>query len=211
MALAGLSNTAVVGSSRGGLIAMAMAAVRPTAIGAVILNDIGPVIERDGLARLIAYVGRVPLPGNWNEATALTKSLNERAFPNQTDATWASVARQIFNDDDGKPAPSYDPKISQAIALSDGPVPGLWPQFAALSRVPMLALRGSNSDILSAATFSEMRRRHPSFEGITLPDHGHTPLLKDADSIGAIYQFLLTTDEVINIANEQTFERPLSA
>ncbi len=202
MTLTGLHDAAVVGTSRGGLIAMAMAVARPTAIGAVVLNDIGPVIEPDGLARLQAYVGRVPLPTSWSAAATLVKSLNYRAFPTQTDTTWASVARQWFNDDNGKPAHAYDQNLSKAMALATGPAPPMWQQFTALSRVPMLALRGANSDILSAATLVEMQRRHPEFRGMTVPDQGHAPLLKDADSIGAIYEFLIDTDAVVPLAGE---------
>lgn len=209
MALAGLHDAAVVGTSRGGIIAMAMAAVRPAAIGAAVLNDVGPVLERDGLARIIAYVGRVPLPGTWAEATQLVKNLNTRAFPHETDATWESVARQQFNDEAGHPAPGYDPKLAKALSLTDGPAPALWPQFEALRRVPLLAIRGATSDILSAATLAEMQRRHPDCETITIADQGHAPLLKDQASIGAIYQFLLTHDRVVALESEPRTERPL--
>ena len=211
MALAGLHDVAVVGTSRGGIIAMAMAAVRPAAIGAAILNDVGPVLERDGLARIIAYVGRVPLPGTWSDAAQLVKNLNERAFPQETDATWESVARQQFNDEAGFPAPGYDSKLAKALSLTDGPAPALWPQFEALRRVPLLAIRGATSDILSAATLTEMQRRHPDCETITIADQGHAPLLKDQASIGAIYQFLLTHDRLVALDVEPRTERPLPA
>ena len=69
MTMKGLDRAAVIGTSRGGLIAMLMAVLRPNAMGAAVLNDIGPVIEREGLARIVAYVGRVPLPADWKEAT----------------------------------------------------------------------------------------------------------------------------------------------
>jgi pimeloyl-ACP methyl ester carboxylesterase len=209
MTLSGLTDAAIIGTSRGGLIAMAMAAMRPTAIGAVVLNDIGPVIERDGLARIIAYVGRIPLPGTWGEAATLIKSLNVRAFPNESDATWAQVARQIFNDENGRPAKGYDAKLSKMLALSDGQPPALWPQFQALARVPMLAIRGGNSDILSSATLEEMRKRHPNFEALTIPGQGHAPLLKDQMSVGAIYQFLLTNDAIVSDVDEPRTERRL--
>lgn len=202
MTLSGLHDVAVIGTSRGGLIAMAMAVARPSALGAVILNDVGPVLEPDGLARILAYVGRIPLPGSWSDAATLIRSLNEKAFPAETDATWVSVARQWFNEEGGRPAPSHDPNLSKATAITGGPVPPMWQQFVALTRVPMLALRGANSDILSAATFAEMQRRHPRFQGVTIPDQGHAPLLKDADSIGAIYQFLLDTDDVVQLVGE---------
>lgn len=202
MTLTGLHDAAIVGTSRGGLLAMAMAVARPTAIGAVVLNDIGPVIEPDGLARLQAYVGRVPLPTSWSAAAMLVKSLNYRSFPAQTDATWASVARQWFNDDNGKPAHAYDQNLSKAMAHAGGPVPAMWQQFTALNRVPLLAIRGANSDILSAETLVEMQRRHPHFRGMTVPDQGHAPLLKDADSIGAIYEFLIDTDAIVQLTGE---------
>lgn len=197
MSLEGLHDAAVIGTSRGGLIAMAMMSARPAAVGAIVLNDIGPVIERDGLARLVAYVGRVPLPNNWADAEALVRRLNEKAFPAESAQTWAAVARQLFNDENGRPAPGYDPNLSKSLALTDGPVPSFWPQFEALSRIPVLALRGANSDILSAQTLIEMQRRHPMLDAMTVPDQGHAPLLKDADTIGAIYQFLAKTDGAV--------------
>jgi pimeloyl-ACP methyl ester carboxylesterase len=211
MALAGLSNVGLVGTSRGGLIALAMAAMRPNAFGPLVLNDIGPVIERDGLVRIVAYVGRVPLPGTWTEATALVKSLNSRVFPNETDVTWAAIARQVFNEIDGRPAPGYDPGLSKSLTLSDGPIPQLWPQFAALARKPVLCLRGANSDILSESTVVEMRRRHPDIETLTIPHQGHAPLLRDQLSVGAIHQFLLRHDPASADAPAMRTERRLLA
>jgi pimeloyl-ACP methyl ester carboxylesterase len=194
MTMKGLHRAAVIGTSRGGLIAMIMAVVRPNGLGAVVLNDIGPVIERDGLVRITAYVGRVPLPRDWNEATELVAGMNKRFFPAVTDEEWPEVARQLFNDDNGLPAPAYDPKLAKALSLMDGPMPELWPQFAALSHVPVLAVRGQNSDILSAATLEEMRRRHPRLETLIVRGQGHAPLLRDAATIGAIAEFLSRTD-----------------
>ena len=99
---------------------MLMGVLRPAAIGAVVLNDIGPVIEREGLARIVAYIGRVPLPATWKEATELVTEMNRRQFPAVTAQQWAEFARQVFNDDNGLPAPSYDPNLSKAISLLSG-------------------------------------------------------------------------------------------
>lgn len=194
MAMKGLDRAAIIGTSRGGLIAMLMAVLRPGAMGAVILNDIGPVIEREGLARIVAYVGRVPLPANWQEATELTYEMNRRQFTAVMADQWEDVARQLFNDDNGLPSPSYDPRLAKAISVMDGPTPELWPQFAALSHVPVLAIRGENSDILSAKTLAEMQARHPRLAAFTVRGQGHAPLLKDAASIGTIATFLARTD-----------------
>jgi len=194
MAMKCLDRAAIIGTSRGGLIALLMGALRPNAMGAVVLNDIGPVIERDGLARIVAYVGRVPLPATWKEATALVHEMNRRQFPAVPAEQWEEVARQQFNDDNGLPAPGYDPELAKAISVMDGPVPELWPQFTALSHVPLLAIRGDHSDILSAGTFREMRVRHPRCTVFTARGEGHAPLLKDSASTAAIADFLARTD-----------------
>src|SRR5215831_13105735 len=99
MTMRGLNRAAVIGTSRGGLIAMLMATLRPNALGAVVLNDIGPVIEREGLARIVAYVGRVPLPANWKEATELVREMNQRQFTAVPADEWEEIARAAFNDD----------------------------------------------------------------------------------------------------------------
>jgi pimeloyl-ACP methyl ester carboxylesterase len=194
MTMQGLNRAAVIGTSRGGLITMLMAALRPSALGAVVLNDIGPVIEREGLARIVAYVGRVPLPATWAEATERVFEMNRRSFPAVSAQHWAEFARQVFNDENDLPAPSYDPNLAKAVSMIGGPTPELWPQFAALTPLPLLAIRGANSDILSEATLARMHARHPRLEGITVRGQGHAPLLKDAPTIAAIGEFLARTD-----------------
>lgn len=193
MTLAGLHDAAILGTSRGGILAMLMGVVRPTAIGAVILNDIGPIIDAKGLARIAAYVGRVPVPLHWQEATDIAKSMNVAMFPKVTDADWALLARQWFDEKDGRPAQSYDPKLAQAFSAKQA-IPVLWPQFVSLGHVPVLAIRGGNSDLLSDATLQEMARRHPDVTTLTVPDEGHAPLLRDAATISAIGDFLVRFD-----------------
>ena len=192
--VAGLESVAIVGTSRGGLISMLLAAARPAVMGALVLNDIGPVVERAGLARISAYVGRVPIPNSWSDAAKLVRDLNKRAFPKVTDQEWEEVARQWYNETKGRPAPGYDQKLSNALSVLDGPMPALWPQFEALRRIPLLVLRGENSDILSAETVDEMRRRHGNFSALLVPRQGHAPLLKDASTIEAVRDFFDATD-----------------
>jgi pimeloyl-ACP methyl ester carboxylesterase len=194
MTMRGLHNAAMIGTSRGGLLTMLMGVLRPAAIGAVVLNDIGPVIEREGLARVVAYIGRVPLPATWAEAAVLVAEMNRRQFPAVTAQQWAEFARQVFNDDNGLPAPSYDPNLSKAVSLLSGDLPDLWPQFAALSHAPMLVLRGETSDLLSAKTLAEMQLRHPRLDAVTVKGQGHAPLLKDAPTVAAVSQFLVHAD-----------------
>jgi pimeloyl-ACP methyl ester carboxylesterase len=188
--VAGLEEVSLVGTSRGGLIGMLLGAVMPGAIGAVVLNDIGPVIEQQGLARIAGYVGRAPLPHSWTDAMRMVRDMNKRHFPSVSDAQWEEVARQLFNEVNGKPAPGYDPQLSRSLSVLDGPAPQLWPQFEALKRVPVLVLRGENSDILSDATVAEMHRRHPALISLVVPEQGHAPLLKDRMTLEAVRRFL---------------------
>ena len=190
MTFAGLTNAAIVGTSRGGLIAMIMAAAQPRLMGCVVMNDIGPVIERKGLTRISAYVGRMPLPRTWKEAAQLVGDMSRKAFPAVADSEWEPVARQWFNEKNGRPAPGYDPKLSHAMSVLDKPAPALWPQFEAMKRVPLLVLRGETSDILSAETVDEMQRRHPACSAYTVKGQGHAPLLRDAATIASVREFL---------------------
>jgi pimeloyl-ACP methyl ester carboxylesterase len=190
----GLDDAAFIGTSRGGLITMVLAAAQPSIIGAAVLNDIGPVVEGDGLARISGYVGRVPLPISWPDAARMVRELNRRQFPEIPDATWETVARQWYNDKNGKPAPGYDANLGKALSVLDGPIPALWPQFEAMKRLPVLVIRGEHSDILSAKTVDEMRRRHPAMAAVTVAAQGHAPLLMDTPTIEAIRHFLSAAD-----------------
>jgi pimeloyl-ACP methyl ester carboxylesterase len=194
MAMKGLHNAAIIGTSRGGLLAMTMAVLRPGTVGTVVLNDIGPVLEREGLARITAYVGRVPLPANWTEAAWIAREMNQRFFPSVTDEQWEEFARAWFNEHKGRPARGFDPAIAKGFSPVDAPMPELWPQFDALTPVPVLVVRGENSDLLSVQTVEEMRARHPRLSAITVPGQGHAPLLNDAPTISAIAAFLAQAD-----------------
>lgn len=195
MAMQELEGAGIVGTSRGGLITMALAAMQPSRLGAVVLNDIGPVIERDGLIRIAGYVGKIPHPKTWAEATTIVQQLTKRDFPKLTDAGAEQFARQLYNDDNGKPARSYDSKLANALAALKGPLPVLWPQFDAMRHVPMMVIRGGNSDLLSEKTVDDMQRRHPRLTRLTVPDEGHAPLLSDAPTITAIADFFAQYDD----------------
>ncbi len=192
--LRSLSDVALIGTSRGGIISMVMGAAQPSAIGAVVLNDIGPIVEMDGLARIAGYIGRVPVPHSWADAGRIVRDMNAKQFPRITDAEWVEIARQLFNDTGGRPTPGYDPALSQSLSVLDGPMKPLWAQFESLKRVPVMVLRGENSDILSAATVEEMRRRHPRITAHTVRWEGHAPWLRDAHTINEVAAFLAASD-----------------
>lgn len=186
----------VVGTSRGGLLAMLLGAAQPTLLRGAILNDIGPVIDTAGLARIAGYVGRTPTPHTWQQAADLVKRHNKAHFPKVSDEQWMAVAKQWFNDKDGKPAAGYDHKLGQALAALKGKIPELWGQFETLKHVPLLILRGANSDILSEETVEAMLRRHPKAAAHTVSEEGHAPLLQDAPTQTVIADFLAEIDQV---------------
>ena len=192
----GLHRVGIVGTSRGGIIAMMMAALRPTAMGAVVLNDIGPVIETRGLARIVNYVGRMPVPKTWADAIHIMREINGRGFPDFTDAQWDQMARGVFEERKGRLVLSYDRKLAKAIGTVDlsRPVPDLWPQFIAMGQIPAFALRGEHSDVLSAETLDEMVERHPNLRMMIVPEQGHAPVLQEQDPVEAIGSFFAVND-----------------
>ncbi len=188
----GIERAHVIGTSRGGIIAMILGLIRPALLASVTLNDIGPVIERDGLMRIVGYVGRVPLPPDWKDAQKLVRDINKSQFPMVTDAEWIEVAHAWFNDENGLPTQGYDPKLANAISMTnfDEGIPTMWPQFESLGKVPLLAIRGENSDILSAETHATMAGKHAGMESLVVPQQGHAPLLMDEPTLAAVAAFL---------------------
>ena len=153
------------------------------------------MLFRSGLARILAHVGKIPLPGTWRDAAELSASLNDKIFPAVSDAQWMQIARQWYNVKNDRPARGYDPNLAKALSLSADAVSHMWPQFEALARVPVMAIRGALSDLLSTDTLDAMRRRHPNIVTYTVEAQGHAPLLMDDASISAIGEFLFHTDQ----------------
>ena len=197
LTLRGLTDIAILGTSRGGIIAMMLAVMRPAAIGCAVLNDIGPVIETSGLARIMGYAGKIPVPRDWDEATGLMREMFKRQFTALDDADWAAFTRQLFNEQDGRPAAAYDPNVGKALSEVDiaKPVPAMWEHFESLLNTPLMVLRGENSDILSAATVQAMQARHPGMTPVLIRNEGHAPLLADRFSQRLIADFLSDTDK----------------
>ncbi|MBV9975810.1 MAG: alpha/beta hydrolase [Hyphomicrobiales bacterium] len=196
MAAVGVVKAAFIGASRGGLQIMALAAMRPTVIAGTVLVDIGPVIEGKGLARIKGYVGKLPTVPNLSEATAMLKRLAGAQFPAWSDAQWNRMAERSFRQSSSGLLPDYDPELASTLGAIDleAPLPTLWLFFEALAPAPLLAIRGGNSDILSAATLAEMARRHPDCETLTIEGEGHVPDVGAPLLSGRIAAFLQRLD-----------------
>lgn len=192
----GVGKAALIGTSRGGLIIFTIAAIRPAMIAAAVVNDIGPVVEGVGLAAIRSYLESAPKPRDFAEVAAFAKAANGTAFPALTDADWQRAARAQWRERDGRPVPAFDPALLNTLAGvdADTQLPAIWPQFEALHGVPMLAIRGENSMLLSAQTFAEMGRRHPRIETVTVEGQGHAPYLETAGLPQRIEAFLERVD-----------------
>ncbi|WP_262332716.1 alpha/beta fold hydrolase [Bosea sp. BH3] len=184
----GIDEAIFVGTSRGGLLTMALAAARPGAIRGVVLNDVGPVIDARGLLRIRGYVGKLPVPRSFSEGAEILKRLSDQQFSALSDAEWEVMARRTWTDRDGNLRPDYDIRLMKVLEELDleAPLPVLWVYFDALRNVPMLAIRGANSDLMAEKTLQEMAERHPDCEIYTAPGQGHAPLLGSKEMIRRI-------------------------
>jgi pimeloyl-ACP methyl ester carboxylesterase len=194
MGAAGIGQAVFIGTSRGGLIMMALAAFRPNVIKASILNDIGPEVEPKGIARIASYVGVMETPQTWDEAAVKLRMMNEREFPNLSAEDWRTFARRTFAEEHGAPKIDYDARIGTAmrkgLEASKGEIPTLWPQFKSLSQMPLLAIRGENSDILTAEIMTRMAEANPAMKSVVAKDRGHAPFLDEPEVLAAIDDFL---------------------
>ena len=186
----GISQCAILGTSRGGLVAMVMAATIKDRLLGVALNDIGPDIDPRGLDVIKDYLGRTPALATRQEVAAARKA-KMTGFANVPDSRWLEEAQRLFQETDGGLALTYDAKLRDAV-LEGGaqPAPDLWPLFDALAGLPLVALRGANSDLLSEETFAEMRRRRPDMIAVEVADRGHIPFLDEPESLDAVRRWL---------------------
>lgn len=192
LAAAGVTNAVFVGTSRGGIHIMRLAAKRPDLIRAVALNDIGPVIDVAGLLRIKSYVGRMPPIPSMPIALAALKLVAGAQFTNVAQDEWEAFARATFVETNGKLELRYDPELAHTFDdVEPDSEPVLFTEeWGALAPFPILAIRGSNSDLLSQETFEKMRDGHPLLEALTVEGQGHAPLLLDAPTIAAIVDFV---------------------
>ena len=194
MDAAGIAGAVFVGTSLGGIVTMLLAASRPLAVGAAMLNDVGPSLAPEGLARIAGYAGKGEPPTTWAEAAAYAKAINAAAFPVYGDADWDAFARRLFEiGPDGKLRPACDPAIAVPIQAAGAAAlaPDLTPLFLNLATGrPLLLIHGALSDLLDAPRAQAMRALAPAMTYAEIPNVGHAPMLDEPEARAALADFL---------------------
>ena len=186
---AGLHRLVVIGTSMGGLLATGLGVAAPTVLAGVVINDVGPVIGVDGTKRIISYVGQDDPQPDWDHAVARFKELfptlsftDEQQWREGAEATWRAG-------DDGMLHFDWDLAIVEPLKRQQ-PLPDLWALYRSLRDLPVLAIRGGVSDVLSPATFDRMAVEHPGLERVCLDGVGHVPSLTEPEVTAALDRFL---------------------
>ena len=189
------ARVAIVGTSMGGLMAMVLAAMQPETVAGIVLNDVGPEVDRSGLERIRGYAGKAPPVRDWAGAVAVVRTVYGPGLPGLDEARLMKLARAGYREDaHGVPQADADPLIAEPLRDTSRAAPDLWPLWGAIAKVPMLAIRGAQSDILSAATLARMQREKPDLRTLTVANRGHAPLLDEPECVTAIDDFLTALD-----------------
>ncbi|MEM9705874.1 MAG: alpha/beta hydrolase [Pseudomonadota bacterium] len=184
----GVPRAIFIGTSLGGIVTMLINEEAPDRVAAAVINDIGPDLGPEGIARIVGYVS-ARKPGasvaTLEDAAAQIKEINEQAFPGRDDAFWRLFATRTFREEETGWVLDYDPRIAQAFA--DGPpAPELWPAFEKLRDTPTLVVRGALSDLLTPPILETMRGVNPTYEFIEVANVGHAPTLTEPEALEKI-------------------------
>ena len=187
----GAARVSIIGTSMGGLMAMLLAASQPKLVSRIVLNDVGPEVDPRGLERIRGYAGRAAPVNSWPEAAAQVRADYGAAWPDLSDARWDEIARLSYRANaQGVPEADADPLIREPLRDTSRAAPDLWPMWGALARVPILAIRGAHSDVLSVTTLARMQRGKPDLQALQVANRGHAPLLDEPECVAAIDRFL---------------------
>lgn len=187
-----VSTADFIGTSRGGLILHFMAGAHASRIRRVVLNDIGPVLEKQGLMQIKDYLSRDDGPKCWEDCASYLQKVHGASFPTLPPEEWEAMATALYRDEGGVPVADYDAAIAAQISNMDfdQPIPDLWAQYEALAQFPLLIVRGENSALLSTSCCETMLERNPLAHRITAAAQGHAPLLHISPIAEAIMGFL---------------------
>lgn len=186
----GVAKAAVLGTSRGGLIGMMLAAVAKERLLGLCLNDVGPEIARSGLERIFDYVGRNPSARTLAEIAERMPRYNP-GFADVPASRWLEEVTKFYTETPAGLKITYDPALREAfLAAFQGPPVDLWPLWEATAGLPVALIRGANSDLLSRETAEEMQRRRPDMILTEVPGRAHVPFLDEPEAVAALTAFL---------------------
>ena len=189
----GLSDVTWIGTSMGGLMGMMLESSTPYTIKTMVLNDIGPFIPKAALNRIGSYIGRDMVFDTPEAAMAHMKAIHA-TFGLRYDYQWQHMFEHGFRRmEDGKWYAKYDPKIGDAFRNKRGkpirmPDMNMWPMWEVL-QLPMLVLRGAESDLLLEKTARQMAKK-PDVKLVEFKGVGHAPMLMDEEQIEPVIQWL---------------------
>jgi pimeloyl-ACP methyl ester carboxylesterase len=185
-----------IGTSMGGLMTMMLATLVPDRIAGAVLNDVGPVVESEGLDKIKTYIGQGRSFSTWMHAARSLEEVHGASHPTFDTEDWLAMAKRGMTlCSNGRIAFDYDMKIADPILEADSVAaavpPDLWPAYEALAGRPVLVIRGGDSTLFSTDTFAEMKRRIPHSTSVTVPNTGHAPTLDEPETRAAIDALLV--------------------
>lgn len=185
-----LDKVAILGTSRGGLIAMVMAAMAKDRLLGVALNDVGPELNMDGLTAIMGYLGQNP------DARTMADFIAQRAtmpgFSNIPAERWAQEATHTYVETPNGVQINYDPKLREAVieGLASGESPDLWPLFGSIAPLPCAVIHGANSDLLTSQAVGKMSAAMPGLIVAHVPGRAHVPFLDEPQALQALNTWL---------------------
>ena len=187
-----LKSFITLGTSLGGIVSMLLATMWKDKMKGAILNDVGPEIGAKGAERIRSYVGQTRNFETWMHAARSMAEAHGSVYPDFKLADWLRLAKRTCKlSGNGRIVFDYDMKIAEPFKLPGGETGvDLWPVFESLSAMPLLILRGANSDILEKPVAAKMEKKHGGATLVTIPRVGHAPSLDEPESLEAIKGFL---------------------
>jgi pimeloyl-ACP methyl ester carboxylesterase len=187
----GVGRVSIIGTSMGGLMAMVFAAMQPQLVAGIVLNDVGAEVDPRGLERIRGYAGKSAPVRSWEQAVAQVRGIYGTAWPGLSDERWERIARLSYRANaQGVPEADADPLIAEPLRDTKVAAPNLWPLWGAIAKVPILAIRGAQSDLLNVATLARMQREKPDLKVLEVANRGHAPMLDEPECLAAIDEFL---------------------
>jgi cobalt-zinc-cadmium efflux system protein len=188
----GVSQVDWFGTSMGGLIGMVYASMPKNPIRRMLINDVGPRIEAEAIKRLASYVGQ---PFSFSNRADALQRLNEicASFGSHTPEEWEIYNGPMLIQKDGLWVMHYDPDISVPFAsvnpiMAKAGEMAMWHAFKQI-HIPMLIVRGGESDLLSAKTVAEMCKVNPYIRSIEIPGVGHAPAFVKSEQVALAKEF----------------------